>query len=632
METLQNRARMDLISSIQKMTEVRELSLLELHIESLDDFQRFLWPVLQNTTMLTSLRLKKCHRLEELYVDCDVHLSRPRLIIVLYPEPSNNDLDYNYNGHNLNPKAGQLQKNILPKGIRLKRLHLRDVLFQKSTLRAILDAASDLHELMIQTPAILQPLTTHPAPTNIGGGTSSTDIEYSGEDWVSCDKLEFFQDIGMQYQQLTSLHFTRAHHRYTEAQIRTILASFPKASRWSLVWRDLPDGILRDLNSCVGYNPHALQGMSMNASPRAYSNHLTSLEIVPSADWTPRWGSALHEFLCSSPLLEHLRAGSIAYYVENLDLNGLLPKQDDCYTLIEDEDDDVDNDQVGLCDFARNDLSKNTPSNTDAIPRKVWACRKLKTLHLEFTRRRHLQHYNALRSAYTTTASSNSSSTSHSARTSSRSPTIILENSPRLSRIVYGYIARFCPRLQDLLIRGYRLNMTLQGGFCLLTRLRELRKVAISQYDCQFKEKDILPWIVKRRSSITAAQRLQWSTMYAGWWKLTHAKELRVSVTPHPVVNNADVDGVEKLGELTDVIDVLKEIAAPSMSSSPSQGGQVSIWADQTDHIWPNLECIRIVYGNRIKPKTKDVFLKTLLQKYRPEAELQWISWLEQYF
>ncbi|KAK3813185.1 MAG: hypothetical protein J3Q66DRAFT_347592 [Benniella sp.] len=634
METLQNRARMDLLSNIQQMTVAKGLSLLELHIESLDDLEGFLWPILRSTTMLTSLRLKKvwvprlpigrvlkqCRLLEELIVECDVYSSKPRLIITLFPEPPNDDLDQHHGlspVSPLNTQSGQLQENSLPERIRLKRLQLRDVLFQEPTLRAILDSAPDLYELMIQTPSILQPLPTHLIPMEPGGTTSGTADEHSTESWVSCDNVELFQDVGLQYPQLTSLHFARTHHRYTETQVRTILASFPRASRWSLVWRDLPDAILRDLNSCV--SPH------VEGSPMIYSNHLTSLEIVHSADWTPRWGNALHEFLCSSPLLEHLKAGSIAYYVENLDLNGLLPEQVDHVTL----SDDTEGGGVDLTDEEVHDPTRyvrHARLNADAT-RKVWACRNLKTLHLEFTRRRHLQHYNALRSSYSSPASSSSSPSK-----SSGSSIVVLENSPMLSRIVYGYIARFCPHLQDLLIRGYRLNMTLQGGFCLLTRLRELKKVAISQYDCQFKERDILPWVIKRRSSITAAQRLQWKTIYAGWWRLIRAKDLRKPLNTKVSVDAVGVDGIERLGELVDVVDVLKEIGKP-IESSPAlnEECQENIWANQMDHIWPSLECIRIVFGNKIKLRTKDALLRSLLQKYRPEAELQWISWLDQY-
>lgn len=62
-------------------------------------------------------------------------------------------------------------------------------------------------------------------------------------------------------------------------------------------------------------------------------------------------------------------------------------------------------------------------------------------------------------------------------------------------RILCGYLSRLCPRLEDLSIQYIQLDMTLQGGFCLLTRLGRLRRLRLSLVGETFSERDVAPWI-----------------------------------------------------------------------------------------------------------------------------------------
>ncbi|KAG0020775.1 hypothetical protein BGZ80_003615 [Entomortierella chlamydospora] len=637
MDVLENRARSDLIKSVQFLTKRHKLSLLELQVDVLDDFDGFLRPMLESTSTLTTLCLKRtvtpilpiglvlmqCRNLEELNVECEVHSSRPRLVMTLFPETSSsipappslggamgasNDFSHINQGITMDNnqllqgkrKTDDYQENRLTGNLRLKRFHLKDVLVKESTFMAIMDASPALYELKIQT------LDVNPLVQS----SPDTQEQEPEEEWVSCDQLEFIQEIGYQYPQLTSVHFTRAFYSYSDSHIRTILQSFPRASRWIIGWRDLPDGILQDLNKCIEI-PQSPQLLPANRSAlEVYTNHLTSLDIVPSSDWTPRWGNALHEFLCSSPHLEHLRAGTIEYYIENLDLNGLLPASEGNFATFEDDSDErrgIPRGNTQPSHATQDSDNGNQASISTSKPRRIWACRNLKTLHLDFTCQTQHRHHHAPRRSFASTSSvftftassSNSSSSSRfNINSSSSKSEIIHDNSPKLSRIVFGYIARVCPRLQDLLIRGYRLNMTLEGGFCLLTRLRALKKVAISQLDCEFSTKDILPWVMKRKRSMTLMQRLQWWAIFGGWWRLIHGKELRDtagdaagSVSTDAVKeaelatsnaragvtadngkktsNSMKLPGLEKLGHLSDVVDVLREIMAAPVALSP---------------------------------------------------------------
>ncbi|KAF8937563.1 hypothetical protein BGZ58_002476 [Dissophora ornata] len=655
METLKNQARMDLLSAVYNLTNTRKLSLLELHIMGLDDLDGFLRPMLRSTTLLTKLWLKElripllpvglilrqCRWLEDLHIE--VCWPMRSLIMTLFSDVLSAGLEQSDQERDEDLAAGmnhssafgaeQLRDNGLPKRIALKRLHLKDVTLKESTLLAILDSAPNLYELMIQSPPVstsvdpAHPDAGLPPPTSTTNAAAITELPYT-ERWITCDRMEFFQDIGLQYPQLTSLHFTRGGHRYTNTQIRNILTSFPRASRWSLVYSDLSGSVLRGLSKCMESTPMATNGICVHSSPAAYTNHLTSLEIVRSSHFLPPRGNALHEFLCSSPLLEHLKAGSTAYYIENLDLNRLLPEQGCCLELEDDDDDRRDS--------AGDSASDSSSLKYATASRRVWACRNLKTLHLKFTRRRHLQHCSTQSSSYNSPVSS-----ATSASPSERS-VIVLENSPIISRIVYGYVARFCPRLQDLLIRGSRLNMTLRGGFCLLTRLRELKKMAIFQCDYQLRERDILPWVMKRRSAMTLLLRLQYKAVCTGWWRLMHAKELggtaitnSASVAIGPTSGNECAGGTqvtkeqEKLGQLSDVMDVLKDITAtPRASPVQSSNNRAELWADESEYVWPNLERVMIAYGitgRRVRTK-KQAFIPKLMMKYRPEVEFQWAS------
>lgn len=693
---LQDKARADLIESIRTLTAQGKLTLLQLELSELDDFTGFLQPILSIATTLTCLWLKKigiqqlpigpiltlCPHIEELTIGCEFYSSRARLTMVLLDEGDTGQEDQGTHS--------------LPKNLQLRRLHLKDVLIKESAIIAILESAPRLYELQVHGPVIPPPtppitpsataqhdFTLVDVPTTVPvlddttsiALTAASGVDLRGE-WLTCDRLGFFEDLGVLFPQLTSLHFTRTHHRYTDTMIRCILRAFPNASRWSLAWRDLPDGILRDLNQCVEASSlrqiDSITWTPIQEPLGLYTNHLTDLEILPMTDWTPRWGNALHEFLCESPLLEHLRAGSISYYIENLDLNGLLPGADDIASDSEADDNDNNNhnnvrDQSSVSTRSTFERRYHDSPPTSKKELKVWACRNLKTLHLEFSRERPKVQPNGVRlvSSYTAATSTSNQSSSTRSRSGSSSSTVMVplsDNSSRLSRVVYGYISRFCPNLQDLLIRAYRLNMTLRGGFTLLTRLRKLKRVSISQYDCHFTERDMLPWIMKRRQPLSGIQALQWKAIVAGWWRVLHAKELGPATLPPPQPSPATaVEGkgkqkkgqgyqeqhdhalvgtfpsgaapIEKLGQLSDVVDVLTDIMADrsTVSRDSRQEGLTGLVEDCKISVWPELECVRIVHGQKAKSGIKEKAIRAVLKKHRPEVELQWVSWINQY-
>ncbi|KAF9925102.1 hypothetical protein BGZ67_008884 [Mortierella alpina] len=126
-----------------------------------------------------------------------------------------------------------------------------------------------------------------------------------------------------------------------------------------------------------------------------YTHHLTTLEIILSC--APKnlgvVGDALHQLLCDAPSLLHLLAPEVPYYSEYLDLEG----------------------EVDSEGYYR---PRRSESEFFRIKKQMWACRGLRTLHLQFE-----------------------------SVLGPDSPT------PEKARIMFGYLARACPDLRELSIR-----------------------------------------------------------------------------------------------------------------------------------------------------------------------------------
>lgn len=170
-------------------------------------------------------------------------------------------------------------------------------------------------------------------------------------------------------------------------------------------------------------------------------NTITTLHILGACP-------DLHNYLCASPHLLHLMAPKSAIQVEHLDIHFRSTQ--------------------GHPPLPLPPLPSTTTSTTTAaasgsynqLP-KIWACRRLKTLHI------------AVFSPMPTAS---------------------------FSRLVFGYISRVCPKLQDLEIHGpeylYQFNeewrtadshrricVRLESGLCLLSRLKDLERLVVGTVD-----------------------------------------------------------------------------------------------------------------------------------------------------
>ncbi|GJJ71524.1 hypothetical protein EMPS_03874 [Entomortierella parvispora] len=158
----------------------------------------------------------------------------------------------------------------------------------------------------------------------------------------------------------------------------------------------------------------------------------------------PRIGPALHQFLCVSPLLETLDARSISFAVEDLDIYG---------------------------QFFQEISSGSDERRTQS--KKAWLCQRLKALYISF---------------YSRTGARMALSPAEQRR-------LELEN-PRNSRLVFGYLTRYAPNLEELDIQLGMTNMNLCWGLPILWRLQKIVRLMV-YFLCELPE-------------TTAEEEIQW--------------------------------------------------------------------------------------------------------------------------
>ncbi|KAH7059890.1 hypothetical protein BKA57DRAFT_445937 [Linnemannia elongata] len=273
------------------------------------------------------------------------------------------------------------------------------------------------------------------------------------------------------FKELKLINLNDTHPRYTMSRLLTSLAPFhfsafhfsahdnlqtlddirqkmidlcPEATEWSLRPYDIHPTILQELESL----PNVITTLEL---PRPYSHHQESCVSNTSVQNNP---SILHRYLCTSPHLIHLKNIHLnAMQFEGMDIHRRSP--------------------FGDLDRWSQYRYTNTPGTSlDAITPGIWACRGLESLHINL----HGHEEHGLRS-------------------------------PVHSRIVFGYISIVCPNLTDLqltvssecrkrntvhtknmsLVYFTDFCMRLEGGFCLLSRLKYLITFRLDAYSISRK-------------------------------------------------------------------------------------------------------------------------------------------------
>ncbi|KAF9372215.1 hypothetical protein CPC16_002583 [Podila verticillata] len=194
-------------------------------------------------------------------------------------------------------------------------------------------------------------------------------------------------------------------------------------------------------------------------------NLVTTLTLLtPSFNSSTSVLSGLHDYLCASPLLLHLYTDNIVFKVGSLDPYAAQHRRKDTVE-------------------ARRWNGTNAEYDTLMEPRGIWACRNLKTLHAQFSHDQ-LCYY---------PGSSTHKDMSHAH-----------------SRVIFGYLAKVCPNLEELHIVVPPVKLSLQSGVCLLSRLKRLERFEIAM------SAPILFWPLERHAWDWMATR---KTRLQAWFR-----------------------------------------------------------------------------------------------------------------
>lgn len=276
---------------------------------------------------------------------------------------------------------------------------------------------------------------------------------------------------------------------------------------------------------------------------------LTSLEILQPKyvhcvrdGWTqyeklPFTARPLHELLCESPNFRHLKTLKMHYMTDFMDVHRRIP----LYPASDNQEQEQQQEQ------------DTPPPNIPGI----WICRGLETLHLEL----HLH-----------------------------DP--VLDKGSHHTRILYGYIATVCPQLINLRIRFPHFCSTddrgmdvkyrpyvLEGGLCLLAKLRHLERLWIVHLTFMCKNASELNWLAP--SGRTEEHRENRREVIEGWFVRRREETMKEGCRQENSAKIADeilgsragdeklMDGLRNLGLLQDVVDMVTEMDTDEYSILP---------------------------------------------------------------
>ncbi|KAG0289600.1 hypothetical protein BGZ97_006427 [Linnemannia gamsii] len=208
--------------------------------------------------------------------------------------------------------------------------------------------------------------------------------------------------------------------------------------------------ILQSTDSLILTNHHQrLTFLELKRTPRNNGR-----DRVPDV----QCAGALHQFLCNAPCLQHLLAPNVVLEIENLDINNILQQE-----------------RLSL-----NNMKSQPRDSQGSVP-PLWACHGLRTLHVTFDHDQGIVYQGA-------------------AAASGKGKDV----STLDSLIVFGYLSRCCLDLRDLQMRRWSTTVSMEAGFCLLSRLKRLEKMILTGRHFDGFTKQDLGWILKESPGSTA--------------------------------------------------------------------------------------------------------------------------------
>ncbi|KAF9186975.1 hypothetical protein BGZ50_002192 [Haplosporangium sp. Z 11] len=288
-------------------------------------------------------------------------------------------------------------------------------------------------------------------PLRMGNGDAN------GEEVATFDKEKFFMLVARCCPDLATFHFSVLDSKLSAGDLDAMRHQFLDITHWSFA--DIETG------------PVLREGILKFSSLDSFSNRLTTLELLSTRMSIEIKGDMLHEILCRSPHLQHLYAPKVVYYFEDLDVNDVLSHVG--YYRRDTKRKSV-SDNLGFAlytstETGKYDLQRN--GHQRRRRRRIWACRNLKTLHITINGR---------------TGDSNSVTN---------------------ALVMFGYLSRVCPKLEELHLRRYFLTLTFLGGLCLLTRLRKLERLKIVTNTYHNLNEKTLEWMKRYPSTEEVLKR-----------------------------------------------------------------------------------------------------------------------------
>ncbi|KAF9123977.1 hypothetical protein BGW39_008553 [Mortierella sp. 14UC] len=260
-------------------------TLREVDLEGTDSF------LLKTLSYLPSITVLRLRILQDHAIDMDHILQTcPRLHTIQLDSTSTFYLRGNWITPNNNSSTGtdlsHSRTSILP----LQSLHLENACFSQASLESLLEAAPRLKHLQLR---------------NLRQQDSEGDY-----DWSRLYRQLTSLDI-----QLHSIHFSifgRPAADDAEEAREKVLMICPHATEWTFRSSDLTPIV----KQCLQELP----------------NFITTLDLVKDSVNLASKGLALHQYLCASPHLLHLKAGQSVCLIERMDLYGrwmALPDNDE---------------------------------------------------------------------------------------------------------------------------------------------------------------------------------------------------------------------------------------------------------------------------------------------------------------
>ncbi|KAG0292112.1 hypothetical protein BGZ96_004527 [Linnemannia gamsii] len=293
-------------------------------------------------------------------------------------------------------------------------------------------------------------------------------------------------------------------------------------------------------------------------------NRITTMNILPTHPSKLGHNITSHpvrEILCGFPHLLHLRAPTSNYCIKDMDLCNMQGQ--------------AQNYRATFRPSSRYHSGPIPTNDTTAANQYIWACRGLRTLHLTIG----YEEFNI-------TASSK-------------------------ALIMFGFLSRMCPRLQELYLTVPKLDMSIPAGLCLLTRLRDLHRVRFVTGDCLQLNKCSLFWMVSSPS-------FTWRHVGYPLMALKIRSDLRgqygnvqpsaIMTASSKLVERGREMGMDlsKIGYPDDLLEWMdcysKGINTASTAAAAAAAANVDLTAAHDGEVlpmWPKLQSFWIEYRNR---------------------------------